>query len=74
MIEVLFKVLGSGLAIWESKEKRKYLDELISLEKDYYAEYNKEISDDAVLDGIRFKLQLIGKAFSSKVGNENSKD
>lgn len=74
MIDVLFKVLGSGLALWESKEKRKYIDELIGLERAYYEEYNKETPDDASLDVIRFKLQLIGKAFSSKVGDENAKN
>jgi len=74
MIDSLFKVLGSGLALWESKEKRKYVDKLIALKKEYYEEYNKEISDDAVLDNIRYELQFLGEAFSSKVGASDATD
>lgn len=74
MIDSLFKVLGSGLSLWESKEKRKYVDKLIALEKEYYEEYNKEISDDAVLDNIRYELQFLGSAFSAKVGTKDATD
>lgn len=72
MTEALFLALQSGLSIWQSKEARKYLDKLLKLEKEYYEEYNQEISDDAVLDNIRFELRLISKAFNSQVGAANS--
>ena len=74
MTEALFLALHSGLSIWQSKESRKYLDKLIKLKKEYYEEYNQEISDDAVLDNIRFELRLLSEAFSSKVGAANPKD
>jgi len=72
MIDSLFKALASGLSLWESKESRKYIDKLLKLEKEYYVETNKELPDDAVLDNIRYELCFLSKAFSSKVGAENS--
>ena len=74
MTDALFKALASGLSIWQSKEARKYLDKLIKLKTDYYEEYNQEISDDAVLDNIRFELRILGEAFTSKVGTANSEN
>ena len=74
MIGSLFKVLGAGLSLWESKEKRKYLDRFMKLEREYYEEYNKDIADDAVLDNLRFELELLSTAFSAEVGKANTKD
>jgi len=74
MIDSLFKVLGAGLSLWESKERRKYLDRYLKLQKEYYEEYNKPITDDAVIDNIRFELELLSTAFSAQVGQANSKN
>lgn len=74
MTEALFQALASGLSLWQSKEARKYVDKLIRLKRDYYEEYNQEISDDAVLDNLRFELRLLSEAFSSKVGAENTEN
>lgn len=68
MVESLLKVLGAGLSIWASKEKTKYVDKYLRLQREYYEENNKHISDDAVLDNIRFDLELLSSAFSSKIG------
>jgi len=74
MIEALVKTLGAGLSIWQSKEKRKYVDKLIRLKREYYEEYNKEVSDDSVLDGLVFELELLGIAFASKVTESDIAD
>lgn len=74
MLELLFKVLGAGLSIWESKEKNKYIDKLIELKKDYYEEFNKGAGhrSNAVLDNIELELRLIAEVFSSANGSKNS--
>lgn len=72
MINSFMKSLGAGLSIWEHKEKRKYVDKLMKLKRDYYEESNKDISDDAILDNIEFELELLGIAFSSKVTQKNA--
>lgn len=70
MFGTLLQVLASGLSLWESKEKRKYVDRLMELKRDYYEEYNKDpsIRSDAVLDNIQHELCLLGNAFSADVG------
>lgn len=69
MIELVLKLLGTGLSLWESKEKTKYLDKLVSLKKDYYEEINKpyEERDDAKLSNIDFELKLMAEAFAAQV-------
>jgi hypothetical protein len=70
MIEVLLKVLGAGLSIWESKEKRKYVDAIIRLKGEWYEEFNKPESDrsDATLDRIERELRDVGLGFAADVG------
>jgi len=72
MVESLFKVLASGLSLWQSKESRKYLDKLIRLKKEWYEEYNLDRPDMAKLDNIEFELRLLSEAFASKVGKPDS--
>jgi hypothetical protein len=64
-MNVWLEVLGSALAIWEHKEARKYLDEWMSLKKDWYDEYNQDPAsrDHAELDRLEFRLRLLGSAF-----------
>jgi len=73
MLSTLLKITGSALSLWESKEKRRYLDEFLQLEKDYYVEINKDIVDDACVDVISFKLRLICEALSTEIGKAHSK-
>lgn len=70
----LIEALKSGLSIWDSKEKRKYWDEVLKLEKKYYEEYNKDRPDMARLDYYDFRLCLVSKGFSSEVGKTNLVD
>ncbi len=74
MLEALFKALEAGLSIWKSENSRKYLDKLISLKRDWYAEYNKPDNerDLAVLDNLEFELRLISSAFYTEAGTANT--
>ena len=76
MIDALIKSLEAGLSLWASKEKRKYLDKVISLKRDFYEEYNKPDDDrsDAVMDNIRLQLRIVANGFSTSLKTENSKD
>ena len=74
MIESVLKILGAGLSLWESKEKRKYLDKYLILRKRYYEESLQNPPDDAILDGIELELQLLGEAFAAKVEGPSAKN
>ena len=74
MVTELFAALGAGLSLWGSKEKRKYQDRLMNLQRNYYEEDNKDRPDMATLDNIEFELLLLSRAFSAQVGAENAKN
>lgn len=74
IISSLIESLKTGLSIWDSKEKTKYLDEIIKLEGKYYEEYNKDRPDMGLLDNITFRLQLVSSGFSTEVGKKNLVD
>jgi len=67
MVELIFKILGTGLSIWETKEKRKYIDELLELKKAWYYEDNKPFNqrDNSALDNIERRLFELGDIFAS---------
>lgn len=74
MTAAIFKLLGSALGIWEHKEKTKYIDKMLALQREYYEEINKEISDDAVVDNIERELIVLVNALESRIANDNSKN
>lgn len=73
MVESILGILEAGLSLWQSYEKRKYVDKLMSLKRDYYNELKKDPAErsDAVLDNIRFELLNLGAGFSAAVKVEN---
>lgn len=70
----LIKILELSLSIWDRKDKRKYLDELISLKKEFYAEYNKprEIRSNAILDDVRLRLRILCDSVASAIGTTSA--
>ncbi len=68
MFNAFLTVLGAGLQIWASKEKRKYIDKFIKLKKEYREEESKpdDKRNDAVLDDLEFQLKLLGIAFAAE--------
>lgn len=73
MFEALAKALAAGLSLWESKEKRKYVDRVIELKRAHYEEYNKDPAhrSDAVLDNLEHELRIVAIGFAASVGAEN---
>jgi hypothetical protein len=69
--EALILILKHALGIYETKQARKYLDEVIELEQRRYEETNRERVNHAVLDNIDARLRLIAEA-TSKFGKPNS--
>lgn len=65
MITELIAALKFGLSIWSSKEKTKYLDELLELERRWLNEFKKGYGSysNASLDEFELELRL----FSSRV-------
>jgi hypothetical protein len=74
MIESIIGLLTAGLTLWSDKEKHKYIDQLISLKKRYYEEYNKpeNVRSDAALDDISFSLRVLGDSFAARIGTSNT--
>jgi hypothetical protein len=72
MIETLLNVFLQGLTLWNSKEKTKYVDKILSLKKDWYDEYKKPIGsrDDDKLANIQSELRLTAEAWSSAIESE----
>ena len=69
----LIQSLKFGLSIWDNKESRKYLDEVLSLEKKRLYEENKpeEKRNHAILDNIDARLCLITETVA-RFGESNS--
>jgi len=72
LIDLLLNTLAAGLTLLNTKESQRYLKQLAQLKQDYYEEYNKEISDDNVLDTIDIKLRIIGEAFINQTRIKDS--
>lgn len=70
MFSVIFSLFTAGLNLYAQKDKEKYVDKLLSLKNQYYAEFNKPEGqqDDAVMDNIEFELRTLAAAFASAVG------
>lgn len=67
MIKSIFKLLGSALSIWESKEAKKYLTKVLDLEKRYDAENDKENIDHNILDRIERDLMRLSDLVSLEI-------
>jgi hypothetical protein len=75
-ISVILSLADTGLKLWQQKDARKYIDQLIELKQEYYNEINKPegTRDDARLDRIEFRIKLLCDSFTSSAGQQNSKN
>lgn len=66
---VVLEIISAALQIWASKEKRKYIDEKLAIQKAYYEEQNKPIESrsDAVLDSLEFRLRILASALAAEI-------
>lgn len=76
MFEIVAKLLGTGLDLWLSHEKNKYIDELIRIKKERYEEENKvpPDRDDALLDNLEFQLRVLSDSFIASASKQNATD
>lgn len=67
LVDSLLKIGASLISLLELKERRKYTDQMLELQKAYYVEYNKpyEQKNDALMDQIKFNLVLLIQAIAS---------
>ena len=74
MVESLIKILETGLSIWDHHEKTKYLDQLIGLKREYYAEFDKgeERRSSAILDDVLGRLRILGDSFVATAGKKDA--
>jgi len=75
-ISVILSLADTGLKLWQQKDARKYIDQLIALRQEYYDEINKpqESRDDGHLDRIEFRIKLLCDSFTASVGQQNTKN
>lgn len=73
MIESVLAIIGAALSIWESKERTKYQDELISLKNKFYDELKKDpsVRDSAVLDDVLNRLRVLCNSLSTAITGKN---
>lgn len=76
LITAFFGVAEQAIEFFNSKEKRRYQDQLAALKQDWYAEFNKEEStrSDARLDNIERKLCILLVTITTDFRVENSKN
>ena len=76
MFELILGLLKTALDLWLSKEKTKYIDQMMSLKQRYYEEYNKPESErsDAELDYLLFELRNLAIAFTAQAGIKDLAD
>jgi hypothetical protein len=66
-----FRIIERGLKLWNTKEGRKYLEEVIKLKQEWHNEFNRKDRSDLALDRILERLRIIGETFAeSTVGND----
>ena len=76
LIGSVISLVNTALGYMHTKEKRKYLDKIISLEKDYYEAINRNEANwnDARIDNIMFELKLLINSINSEAGKSHVAD
>ena len=67
-MKALLQSIAWGLSLWNSKEKRKYIDKIVKIKKEYYEEYNEDRPDMAKLDTFKRELYIIWEAIQNEAG------
>lgn len=66
-LDALFSMMDTALQLWLNKEKTKYIDQKISLLKQWNAEFNRSDRSRMELDNIEKQLQILALAFQNQV-------
>lgn len=73
MFLLILQLLEKGLELWTLKEKRKYIDKLMTLQTAYRIEWNKPEGERsrAALDNLEFEIKILAQAFLVESGGAN---
>jgi len=73
-IGIILEITRSTLSIWDSKQKRKYIDRFVKYQKELYEEESRSFDkrDQAVIDNLHFDIMLLSRAISSEINGQNS--
>jgi hypothetical protein len=74
LIKSLLTAVGALLSLWQSKEKRKYIDRRLVLEKEWYEEINRPRPerDNSALDRIERELCQLSDAIVADIGKQDA--
>lgn len=72
-LDIIMGLLGSGLKIWEHKEKTRYQRKYERLMREYKEINNDEVIDQQKLDLLEFDLWILATAFNKKISEGNIK-
>jgi seryl-tRNA(Sec) selenium transferase len=75
MIPAILEIIAAALQIWEYKEKRKYIDQLLSLKQTWYEEINKPLGerDNALLDNTEWAIKNLATTISLDIKSQDVK-
>lgn len=60
MTDTIFRLVSTTLSLWESKEKRKYLDRLIALQDEYREAQLSTDRDNGYIDYLEDQIAKFG--------------
>lgn len=74
IIDSILRIAAALISLLELKERRKYIDRKMELQKQFYEEYNKpfEQRNNAVLDNIQFELCVLVETIAADLSAKNS--
>ena len=66
-IGAILQIIGAILSIIEMKNRRKYIDRKLELEKTWYEEYNKPRAErnNAILDTTEFEIVALARTIAA---------
>lgn len=68
--QLALAVALAALSIWQSKEARKYIDELSEVQKLYLEEISKPKPDDNVVDRLEFRGKIAMQSMAMEMGKK----
>lgn len=67
-----FSVVEQGLKLWNTKEARRYLSQVISIRMEYAKEFNRPDRSDLALDRLLDQFTIIAKTFAESTFRDES--
>lgn len=74
LFTLLLPVLEQGLALWNSKEKSKYIDRIVKLKKRRLDAYNSSPRRHDIIDDCDDELRILAESFAASPGKPNALD